>query len=954
MAAEPVNPDVVVTVAEETNRPPEAAVAAAEPCAQPTHTADCHDTYVSIAATRLGDGDRYREIVDLNCGRTMPDGTVLSGDEFLEPGWELLLPDDAVPDRTAETVSEAAAGAEAAVDGAHETVTADTATDSGDTSVPHAVHNRSDDHGSIPEIGEGADGTDTAAPSVDNESMETAEEAPTPDTSFPDSEKHQTATDDQGSPETAEESTTTTPQPAHTPEPPGGPATPQADSAVPDQPSSETGDHDTDSAEDDEPAPAPTTPAETTTAQPRTATAENQKTDTEQIELTAQEDDDTDETPLAAGTIATGAMLASGILALLGTRRLLQHRARRPGHRIAQPDTESTIHAEEDLRHHADPASVELLDQALRSLAATAETEHLPPPPLLGARVTATGCELLLADHANPAHEAIPPFRALGRYSWALDPGDDALLPTEQAATTAAPYPGLLTLGQDPTGAHLLVNLTHIGAITLTGTDDHIQQVQWALAVELATSQWADHVNTTLVGVDPDLPALLDTERLRTADDIDTWLDGIEAMAGDLATTYPTEAGTPEILLTTRPLSPGHLRRLRAATLAAPTDLPVAIIAAATDTHHFPTEWTLDATPEKRVTLPELGRAITLQRATPDDQAHLTALLATTHEPDEPDPEWDLVPAEPTGPPPPHTDPGSAADSADTIRDGEVSTPPSPAPHPPPAGGGPDTDQPHRPLPPIPPLRLRDPGAPFIRVLGTVDIAGLDTAQLEAGKRRALVELACLLALKPGQTPDDVARTMGGPRGPWSASTRSANLSRLRTWLGRTPEGDPYFPTMTNGRYQLSPALGCDWTDFHRLSHRGLAHDTPEGTHFLLQALDLVRGEPFSGAAPGRYAWAEPLKHTINAAVADTTHTIAVRALASGDLAPAREALIKILEIDPVNELLYRDLIRLEHQAGNPKAIDRAVQRLTIALDTLDLDMEPATIELINQVTANR
>lgn len=137
-------------------------------------------------------------------------------------------------------------------------------------------------------------------------------------------------------------------------------------------------------------------------------------------------------------------MLASGILVLLGTRRLLQHRARRPGHRIAQPTTESAAYAEENLRHHADLASVELLDQALRSLAATA---NLPLPPLLGARVTATGCELLLADHTASDHQAIRPFHALGRYSWALDPDDDALLPTERAATVAAPYPGLLILG---------------------------------------------------------------------------------------------------------------------------------------------------------------------------------------------------------------------------------------------------------------------------------------------------------------------------------------------------------------------------------------------------------------------------------------------------------------------------------------------------------------------------
>src|SRR5690606_28659870 len=117
------------------------------------------------------------------------------------------------------------------------------------------------------------------------------------------------------------------------------------------------------------------------------------------------------------------------------------------------------------------------------------------------------------------------------------------------------------------------------------------QQVQWALAVERATSQWADHVNTTLVGVGHDLPALLDTERLRTADDIDTWLDGVEAMAGESAAAHPVEACPPEILLTAQPLTSEQLHRLRAATLAAPTDLPVAVIAAATEEHRLPTEW---------------------------------------------------------------------------------------------------------------------------------------------------------------------------------------------------------------------------------------------------------------------------------------------------------------------------------------------------------------------------
>ncbi|MGQ0823782.1 MAG: LysM peptidoglycan-binding domain-containing protein [Actinomycetota bacterium] len=65
----------------------------------PTVTVQRHDSYWAIAERTLGDGLRWREILDLNVGRTLPDGTIIAvGDETLHTGWVLLLPFDATVD----------------------------------------------------------------------------------------------------------------------------------------------------------------------------------------------------------------------------------------------------------------------------------------------------------------------------------------------------------------------------------------------------------------------------------------------------------------------------------------------------------------------------------------------------------------------------------------------------------------------------------------------------------------------------------------------------------------------------------------------------------------------------------------------------------------------------------------------------------------------------------------
>ena len=79
--------------------------------AHPTVAVQRHDSYWAIAERTLGDGLRWNEILDLNVGRTLPDGTtIIAGDDTLHSGWVLLLPADA----TVETAAPAADGPVAA------------------------------------------------------------------------------------------------------------------------------------------------------------------------------------------------------------------------------------------------------------------------------------------------------------------------------------------------------------------------------------------------------------------------------------------------------------------------------------------------------------------------------------------------------------------------------------------------------------------------------------------------------------------------------------------------------------------------------------------------------------------------------------------------------------------------------------------------------------------------
>ena len=366
----------------------------------------------------------------------------------------------------------------------------------------------------------------------------------------------------------------------------------------------------------------------------------------------------------------------------------------------------------------------------------------------------------------------------------------------------------------------------------------------------------------------------------------------------------------PQVILFATPLTAVQVAAIRELACADTVTANLAAIVGADDGAFLAGSWKLQAAPGQFNPLPAINCEVVLQRLSADPSGHLTERAGTSAETLGPDPR--IVPA--------------ARQEQETIA----------------------------------PTADPDFSIPVVCVLGRVLVTGRDTAAIGSGKRNLLPELAAYLRLNPGSTAEEVSRAMGGPRGPWTASTRASNMSRLRAWLGRDPDGRNYVPALGEGQlYTLSPGVGCDWEIFRHLASRGLKRcnqgTEDSGIAYLQAAMGLVRGQPFSGGCgPHSYTWAEFRRQEMISAIIEVAHTLAVKLIEAGDPAGARVAATKGLSVEPGSERLYRALFTAEHQAGNAAGIEDAAGRLMVTLAELDLDMEPRTADLLSGLRDHR
>ena len=220
---------------------------------------------------------------------------------------------------------------------------------------------------------------------------------------------------------------------------------------------------------------------------------------------------------------------------------------------------------------------------------------------------------------------------------------------------------------------------------------------------------------------------------------------------------------------------------------------------------------------------------------------------------------------------------------------------------------------------------------PRVLLLGPVEVVGR-TGTEQRGRELRLTEMAAYLVLNPNGGHNAMAAALW----PDSDHDRHSELSRLRSWLGKSETGAWFLPH----RSYTFAGVGSDWADF-------LAHVKAGRLH---AALSLVRDQPLHGTPPRRYGWAEYERQDMISRIADVAVALAESELQAGEFEAARWAAAAGLRVSPENErlsCLAMDALLGARRRGEAMEIADAVVELC---DKLGVDPQDETWETIRRV----
>ncbi len=514
----------------------------------------------------------------------------------------------------------------------------------------------------------------------------------------------------------------------------------------------------------------------------------------------------------------------------------------------------------------------------------------------------------ILSEH--PPEHSPPGFVATDdARGWITDPELSVDDLREIGAGAAAPVPALVALG-DIDGDRLLIDVESAGTLTVDGAAHQVGAFIRHVAVELATSTWADHVDVLSVGtLELDMAG---AQRVQHFSDLDAALDELDAAARNIAEAldaaqcsrtlearmaeYPDDGWIPTILVCTEPIGLDVLARVRTITrdggrgtgAVVSCDVPAVWHASLGDTD---------------LVLSPLGLHVAPALLDLPTAAAVDELVT------------DLAVGEPI----------AAAAVAPTD---ERST-------------DPDITEPYV----DPPFEVE------VRVLGPVEIVG---SRVALG-RRDCVELATYLALHPNGASDERLITALWPDRTPTRSTFNTAVSTTRSRLGRASDGTQHFPrnAATGGTYQLGPLVITDLARFTaRVAHARRCVPSA-ATETLRSAMDLVRGKPFDNPRGYEWAYSESLIAHIEATIADAAHQLAQLCLDAGDADQAIAVAIRGLVAAPGDEILYRDRMLACDLAGNPAGVETVMDELCEVVETLEPydELHAETLSLYERIS---
>ncbi|WP_184591595.1 BTAD domain-containing putative transcriptional regulator [Streptomyces violarus] len=573
-------------------------------------------------------------------------------------------------------------------------------------------------------------------------------------------------------------------------------------------------------------------------------------------------------------------LLAAGLLGALGRRRrqaLWQSAfGAVGGRRGMEPPTPSgdAQDVQDALLVGADPEGVRLLDRSLRGLAASLAEESRALPVVYAAWLSNGDLHLQLAQ---PAGKPPAPWQqGQDQTFWMLARTDAERY---EDTDTAAPYPGLVSLGTMD-DSRLLLNLEAVpGIVSLSGREADRAAVFASVAAELATNGWSDRMTITLVGFGEDLTPLA-PNRIRHLEDIEALVETMEAetrqrrgalgaaghdsvLTGRTGPAQHTRWAPHLVLLAAQPSAEDAVKLAELAADAGRLGIGYLV---GTETGDLPgAAWEMEITGQGKLLAPLLGLELDAQLLPAAQQRAVVELFTDA------DPERET--------------------------NGPVTTPPFLV----------DISEHGRP-------------AVYARLVGPYEIIGLDTPD---GERSALLHeaLALLLLHREGVHPRVLASALW-PRGV-TDDVRDALLDRLRVWLGADPDGTPRLGRDATGRLTLAKSVVSDLDVLRSLYHeatqgKGVDSRAVRG-RLLTDALVLVRGPLLADRPEGRYRW---LTHEIVDAqlpllVADTGLALCEFHMEKNRAEKAIEALNAALRTAPADERLWHELLRATHATGD-------------------------------------
>ena len=239
-------------------------------------------------------------------------------------------------------------------------------------------------------------------------------------------------------------------------------------------------------------------------------------------------------------TVGGLGLFASSLGWMLARLRRIQRR-RLPTDRLPASPTREAVHLEHQLQAASDPDNALFLDASLRVM--SSRFTGGDSPDVVGVALGSNTVSVLLDAPADAPYG----FNASqDNMIWTLSKSEVLEHLLIEAEGVPAPLPTLVAIGKK-SGSEFLLNLEHMASLSLDGNPEAINSLCSALAIQLASSHFADDLTVVCVGFGQELGVF---ERVVYVPDVTTAIDRIahqqrqnRALLGNRSSTADTRIG---------------------------------------------------------------------------------------------------------------------------------------------------------------------------------------------------------------------------------------------------------------------------------------------------------------------------------------------------------------------------------------------------------------------------